>query len=193
MAASEPCYHCGLPIPAGAEFPVEIDQIRREMCCAGCQAVAQAIVGNGLGDYYRHRDALPESPREALPQIVADFVLFDHPDVQKNFVRRVEGATGEHEQEAALILEGITCAACVWLNESHVRRQSGVTAIDINYTTRRARVRWDERITKLSAILEAIAAIGYRAHPYDVGRSEELARKERKAAHCGGCSSPASA
>jgi hypothetical protein len=26
-----------------------------------------------------------------LPQIVADFVLFDHPDVQKNFVRRAEG------------------------------------------------------------------------------------------------------
>jgi Cu2+-exporting ATPase len=176
------CYHCGLPIPAGLDLPVEIGGQRREMCCAGCQAVAQAIVDNGLADYYRHRDAMPESPREALPQIVADFVLFDHPDVQKNFVRRAEGAAGEHEQEAALILEGITCAACVWLNESHVRRQPGVTAIDINYTTRRARVRWDERVTKLSAILEAIAAIGYRAHPYDVGRSEELAQKERKAA-----------
>ncbi|OHC61436.1 MAG: copper-translocating P-type ATPase [Rhodocyclales bacterium GWA2_65_19] len=176
------CYHCGLPVPAGVEFPVEIDRVRREMCCAGCQAVAQAIVDNGLGDYYRHRDAMPESPREALPQVLADFGLFDHPDVQKNFVRRAEGAAGEHEQEAALILEGITCAACVWLNESHVRRQPGVTAIDINYATRRARVRWDERVTKLSAILEAIAAIGYRAHPYDIGRSEELARKERKAA-----------
>ncbi len=176
------CYHCGLPIPAGADFTVEIERVRREMCCAGCQAVAQAIVDNGLAEYYRHRDAMPESPREALPQIVADFGLFDHPDVQKNFVRRAEGPAGEHEQEAALILEGITCAACVWLNESHVRRQPGVTSIDINYTTRRARVRWDERVTKLSAILEAIAAIGYRAHPYDVGRSEELAQKERKAA-----------
>ena len=181
-AENQPCYHCGLPIPASVDSTVEIDGQRREMCCAGCQAVAQAIVGNGLADYYRHRDAMPESPREALPQIVADFVLFDHPDVQKNFVRRAEGVAGEHEQEAALILEGITCAACVWLNESHVRRQPGVTAIDINYTTRRARVRWDERVTRLSAILEAIAAIGYRAHPYDVGRSEELAQKERKAA-----------
>jgi Cu2+-exporting ATPase len=186
MAASEPCYHCGLPLPEAVDtvgkFAVEIDGQRRAMCCAGCQAVAQAIVGNDLADYYRHRDALPESPREALPQIVADFGLFDHPDVQKNFVRRAEGVAGEHEQEAALILEGITCAACVWLNESHVRRQPGVTAVDINYTTRRARVRWDERVTRLSAILEAIAAIGYRAHPYDIRRSEELALKERKAA-----------
>ena len=182
MADKDSCYHCGLPIPAGAEFPVDIEQARREMCCAGCQAVAQAIVANGLADYYRHRDALPESPREALPLALADFGLFDHPDVQKNFVRRAEGLAGEHEQEAALILEGITCAACVWLNESHVRRQPGVTAVDINYTTRRARVRWDARVTRLSAILEAIAAIGYRAHPYDIGRAEELAQKERKAA-----------
>ena len=176
------CYHCGLPIPSDADYSVDIDGQRREMCCAGCQAVAHAIVDNGLADYYRHRDAMPESPREALPQVLAEFGLFDHPDVQKNFVRRAEGAAGEHEQEAALILEGITCAACVWLNEAHVRRQPGVTAIDINYTTRRARVRWDERVTKLSAILEAVAAIGYRAHPYDIGRAEELAQKERKAA-----------
>lgn len=148
------------------------------MCCAGCRAVAQAIVDNGLADYYRHRDAMPESPREALPTALQELGLFDHPDVQKSFVRPV----GEHEQEAALMLEGITCAACVWLNEEHVRRQPGVTAVDINYATRRARVRWDSRLTRLSAILAAVAAIGYRAHPYDVGRSEELARKERKAA-----------
>ena len=41
------CYHCGLPIPAAADFPVEIERARREMCCAGCQAVAQAIVDQG--------------------------------------------------------------------------------------------------------------------------------------------------
>ncbi len=181
MAEHQACYHCGLPIPADAEFAVEIGGEKREMCCVGCSAVAQAIVANGLGEYYRHRDALPESPREALPQSIAELGLFDHPDVQKSFVRHAQGA-GEHVQEAALILEGITCAACVWLNESHLRRQPGVTSVDINYTTRRARVCWDDRETRLSAILESIAAIGYRAHPYDVGRSEELARKERKAA-----------
>ncbi|MCF8177023.1 MAG: heavy metal translocating P-type ATPase [Sulfuritalea sp.] len=183
MAAdTQACYHCGLPIPTAASFSVVINEAPRAMCCAGCQAVAQAIVDSGLADYYRHRDAMPESPREALPLALSDFGLFDHPDVQKNFVRRANGAAGEHEQEAALILEGITCSACVWLNETHVRRQPGVTSVEINYTTRRARVRWDERVTRLSAILEAIAAIGYRAHPYDIGRAEVLARKERKAA-----------
>lgn len=161
MATAHDCYHCGLPVPQGLDLFVEIGGESRAMCCAGCQAVAQAIVANGLTDYYQHRDALPESPREAIPQALQELGLFDHPDVQKNFVRPV----GEHEREAALILEGITCAACVWLNESHIAKQPGVTAVDINYATRRARVRWDENITKLSAILEAIQVIGYRAIP----------------------------
>ncbi|GAB2180556.1 heavy metal translocating P-type ATPase [Denitratisoma sp. agr-D3] len=172
------CYHCGLPIPAGVDFSVAIDGSPREMCCIGCQAVAEAIIAGGHGDYYRHRDAMPESPREALPAALQELGVFDHPDVQKGFVRPV----GESEAEASLILEGITCAACVWLNESHISRQPGVTGVEINYATRRARVRWDTRKTQLSKILEAIAAIGYRAHPYDAGKSEQLARKERKSA-----------
>ena len=165
-------------MPQGVDLQVEIDGRPRAMCCVGCQAVAQAIVANGLTDYYRHRDALPESPREALPQALQELGLFDHPEVQKNFVRPV----GEHEREAALILEGITCAACVWLNEAHIAKQPGVTAVDINYATRRARVRWDANVTKLSAILEAVQAIGYHAHPYDATRSEQLAQKERRTA-----------
>jgi len=178
LSDNDPCYHCGLPIPAGLDIEVEIDGQPRRMCCGGCEAVAQAIVANKLTDYYRHRDAMPESPREAIPQALQELGLFDHPEVQKNFVRPV----GEHEREAALILEGITCAACVWLNEAHIARQPGVTAVDINYATRRARVRWDDNVTKLSAILEAIQAIGYRAHPYDITRSEQLAQKERRTA-----------
>ena len=146
------------------------------MCCIGCEAVAQSIVDNGLVDYYRHRDAMPETRREAMPVELQELGLFDHPDFQKSFVRPV----GEHEREASLILEGITCAACVWLNERHVAHQDGVSAVEINYATRRARVRWDERRIKLSDILGAIQAIGYRAYPYDAQRSEQLAERERR-------------
>ena len=148
------------------------------MCCAGCQAVAQAIVDGGLEDYYRHRDAMPESPREAIPEALRDSALFDHPAVQKDFV----APTGAGELEASLVLEGLTCAACVWLNEQHVARLPGVTAIHINYTTRRAQVRWDGNRIRLSQILDAIAAIGYRAHPYDADKAEALAKKERQSA-----------
>ncbi len=146
------------------------------MCCYGCQAVAQSIVDNGLDDYYRSRDSMPESPREAIPAILEQLAMFDHADFQKSFVK----ALGETEREASLLLEGITCSACIWLNEQHVGKLPGVTAVDINYTTRRARVRWDESRVKLSDILAAIAAIGYRAYPYDASKNEELAKKERR-------------
>ncbi|MBK1680029.1 heavy metal translocating P-type ATPase [Rhodocyclus tenuis] len=176
--SSTPCYHCGLPIPLGVDLSVGIDGERRAMCCIGCQAVAQSIVDNGLADYYRHRDALPESPREALPAVLADLRLYDNADFQKSFVRTL----GADEREAALLLEGITCSACIWLNEQHLSRLPGVLAADINYATRRARVRWDERRIRLSDILAAVAAIGYRAYPYDPARSEALAKEERRSA-----------
>ncbi|MCL2635305.1 MAG: heavy metal translocating P-type ATPase [Betaproteobacteria bacterium] len=172
------CYHCGLPLPDDVDLAVVIGGQRRAMCCYGCQAVASSIVDNGLEDYYRSRDALPESPREAMPAILDQLILFDHADFQRSFVKEL----GAGEREAALLLEGITCSACIWLNERHLGKLAGVTAVDINYATRRARVRWDEAKIKLSDILAAIAAIGYRAYPYDAARSEELSRKERREA-----------
>jgi len=172
------CYHCGLPIPDDVDLAVDIEGARHQMCCTGCQAVAQSIVSSGLIDYYKRRDAMPEQAREAMPDELKDLGLFDHPDFQQGFVKPI----GEHEREAALILEGITCSACIWLNEQHVAHQPGVTAVDINYATRRARVRWDERRIKLSDILAAIQAIGYRAYPYDAARSEQISQRERRSA-----------
>ncbi len=172
------CYHCGEPIPAGLDLSVAIDGQARAMCCIGCQAVAQAIVDHGLTDYYRHRDALPGSQREALPDVLQGLALYDHTDFQKSFVREL----GQGEREASLIIEGITCAACIWLNERHVAQLPGVLAVHVNFATRRARVRWDESRIKLSEILAAIFAIGYRAHPYDAARSEDVARRERRSA-----------
>jgi Cu2+-exporting ATPase len=170
------CYHCGLPVPADVDLVVNIAGEPRAMCCNGCQAVAQAIVDHGLADYYRSRDALPESPREALPAVVERLALFDHADFQKSFVKELDA----NEREASLLLEGITCSACIWLNEQHVGKLPGVTAVDINYATRRARVRWDETRIRLSEILGAIAAIGYRAYPYDAAKNEAISRKERR-------------
>ena len=176
--SQERCYHCGQIIPPDVDLTVAIEASPRAMCCIGCQAVAQAIVDNGLADYYRNRDALPETAREAVPAILDGLKLYDHADFQKSFVRML----GEHEREASLIIEGITCAACIWLNERHVAQLPGVTGVEINFATRRARVRWDAQRIQLSDILAAIVAIGYNAHPYDAAKNEELAKKERSRA-----------
>ncbi|WP_189373632.1 heavy metal translocating P-type ATPase [Vogesella alkaliphila] len=175
---SAPCFHCGLPVPADADYPVRYRQLHQQTCCAGCQAVAQTIIDAGLDDYYQHRT---EGGRqaEALPaELLQQMQLYDNDELQKSFVH----LESEQVREAALMLEGITCAACVWLNEQQLRRLPGVLTVDINYATHRARVRWDNDRLQLSAILEAIAAIGYRAHPYDASRQEALHQKERKQA-----------
>ena len=175
-SAAVACFHCGLPVPAGADFAVEIDGARQPMCCRGCQAVAQAIVDGGLADYYKFRTAQAPTAREIVPEFLRQTTVYDLPDVQRSFVR----AEDEHVREAALILEGITCAACVWLNERHLARLPGVLAVHINYATHRARVRWDERRIHLSDILQAVSRIGYLAHPFDPGRQQQRLEHERK-------------
>jgi Cu2+-exporting ATPase len=172
------CFHCGLPVPPGSSYWTRVDGVSHRMCCPGCAAVAEAIVAQGLSGYYRHRTALPLRGTEALPGFLAELKLYDDPAVQQSFVREA----APHVREAALILEGITCAACVWLNEQHLGRLPGIVSVTLNYATRRAYVRWDERHLKLSDILKAVTDIGYTAHPFDTARFDEVAQRERKTA-----------
>jgi Cu2+-exporting ATPase len=170
------CFHCGQPVPHGVNLQVTIDGEPRAMCCRGCQAVAEAIVAGGLGDYYRYRTENAPTARETVPEFLRQALAYDNPEIQKSFVRGLD----EHVREASLILEGIVCAACVWLNEQHLARLAGVLEVSINYATHRARVRWDESRVKLSGILQAVSEIGYLAHPYDPNRAQEILERERR-------------
>ena len=175
FALDTTCYHCGLPVPRGAPWFAQIGGKPRAMCCAGCQAVADAVIAHGLADYYDKRDALPESQRELVPAALAELELYDEPAVQQALT---SGDQGER-REVSLLLEGITCGACVWLIERRVARIHGVTGISVNYATRRALLAWDRDRTRLSEVLRAIADIGYRATPYDARRAEGAYRRER--------------
>jgi P-type Cu2+ transporter len=179
IVSTEPaadCFHCGLPVPPGSDFRVDIDGAPRPMCCRGCEAVARAIVDGGMSDYYKFRTATAPTAREIVPEFLRQTALYDLPEIQKSFVR----ADGEHVREAALILEGITCPACVWLNERHLAQVPGVLEVHINYATHRARVRWDERRVHLSDILQAVSRIGYLAHPFDPGRYQQQLENDRR-------------
>src|SRR4051812_32322112 len=96
-------FHCGLPLEH-ARFAVLIDGISRETCCAGCQAIAQTIVENGLGAYYRNRTAPPPAAKTGS-EVLVELGAYDLPDIQRTFVH-CEGT----DREASLLLEGITCA-----------------------------------------------------------------------------------
>lgn len=172
------CFHCGQPIPPGTHYSVDIDEESREMCCTGCHAVATAIVDNNLTDYYRFRTKISDKPDDLVPEALRQLQVYDSPDLQKSFVRE----TGANIREASLILEGIVCAACVWLNEHHVRQLDGVRDFRINYSTHRATLKWDNERLHLSQVLQAISEIGYHAHPFDPRRLESLQKKEKSAA-----------
>ncbi len=177
-ALAQDCFHCGLPVPRGSHYHVEIEGQARAMCCPGCQAVAESIVGAGLTEYYRYRTAPSRTAQELVPEVLRQLDLYDKPEIQKTFVT----IDPKNLREASLILEGIVCAACVWLNERHVSRLPGVSEFNVNYTTHRARVKWDDSQIHLSDILRAISAIGYIAHPFDPGRQEAVYKRERSLA-----------
>ena len=175
------CFHCGLPVTEAGRYTALVDGAVREMCCPGCRAVAETIAGAGLASYYRSRETLP--PRESgveprPPTARAVLEVYDRPELQRGFV--TEHADGT--REAVLILEDVHCAACVWLNEQHLARQPGVTSVDINYVSRRARVRWHPAQIRLSQLLCAVEAIGYHAWPDDDANRARVERRERRQA-----------
>lgn len=172
------CFHCGLPVPSGGRFQVTIDTVVRPMCCPGCEAVAESIAKAGLTDFYRYRTETSPTAQSPVPDLLRQLELYDRPEIQQTFVSR----DPQQLREASLILEGIVCAACVWLNERHVGRLPGVVEFNVNYATHRARVKWDDSKIHLSDILRAITDIGYIAHPFDPGRQEAVFKQERSLA-----------
>ena len=171
----ENCFHCSLPVPKNSSYLVTVDGEERAMCCPGCQAVANAIVDGGLTSFYKYRTDTSPTARAAVPEVLQELTLYDKPELQRTFVSTDE----KNIKQASLILEGIVCAACVWLNERHIGALPGVVEFRVNYSTHRARVRWDDTEIKLSDILKAVASIGYIAHPFDAGRQEAVYKKER--------------
>ncbi|MHC8349928.1 heavy metal translocating P-type ATPase [Pseudomonas sp. RT4P38] len=177
MTTPLPCYHCALPVPAGSRFTAAVLGEAREFCCPGCQAVAEAIVAGGLESYYQHRSESSANP-EALPvQLVDELALYDRADVQAPFVRH-EGDLAE----TTLLMEGISCAACGWLIEKHLRGLPAVAEARLNLSNHRLHVRWADAQLPLSQLLSELRHIGYTAHPYQADRaSEQLASENRLA------------
>ena len=179
----ERCFHCGQDVPNGTHFVANIKGTAQSMCCPGCKAVAETIISSGLEHYYKYRQGdsaiVPELSGTELPSTVQDELkLYDNPSIQQAFVVTLE----DNSKEATLVIEGITCAACVWLLEHHLVKQTGVDQASVNLTNHRARIRWNDNRTSLSSIMAAIYHIGYQGHPYHPDKEEQLLTLEKKRA-----------
>lgn len=148
------------------------------MCCRGCQAAAETIVACGLDRFYQVRTGEGSRPdTETGVDTAARFAAFDDAGLQSRFV----AVLPDGGLEAALLLDGISCAACCWLIEQRLAALSGVRRVNVNYAARTATVQWDPARVRLSVILAAITGLGYHASPYDAAAADRQLARERNA------------
>jgi len=127
------------------------------------------ISGAGLDDFYRRRDwqDVGLAPQAFQGQY--------HDNYLARFVYPAnEGSAVD------IIIDGIRCASCVWLNEKIIARLPGVLAVRVNYATGRARVMFDPTNVTPAAIFSRIAQIGYAPRPYTETAAREAAGHEQK-------------
>ncbi|RUM44605.1 MAG: cadmium-translocating P-type ATPase [Hydrogenimonas sp.] len=171
--AKVPCTHCHLEFDASVMITEEEGGETRYFCCKGCQGIFHLLRSEGLDSFY---DKLGKNHLEPPKEMGDDLHKFDLDGFRKKYV--VERSDGLNE--IYLIIEGIHCSACVWLNEKVLHQTAGVIEATINYTTNKAHVVWDPEEIKLSKIIEKIRAIGYNAYPYDPKLQEEHANRARR-------------
>ena len=112
---------------------------------------------------------------EPPPAIDSELEVFDLDDVQREFVDDLGDI-----REIHLLVEGIHCAACVWLIERRLANESGVLDANVNLSVKKLRLKWDNREIRLSQILHILGQIGYAAVPFDPEAAEGQIKKQNR-------------
>jgi len=170
------CFHCGLDIAPQLNHHTTVLGKRQSFCCLGCCAVADAIVNNGLEDYYHYRSEFAEKASENEVDLLQKLKVFDDDSILQEFVESDDDAS-----EIQLTISGINCAACGWLIEKQLAKLNGIMKVGVNVSARRASVTWNSQQLKLSQIFSHIEKIGYHAKPFQPEQHEATFRQENKA------------
>jgi len=129
--------------------------------------VCRVIHESGLAGFYERlhkREASIAPP----PDAPADIDQYDLPEVQQEFVRHLSDGSSE----AQLMVDGIHCAACVWLIEKALGGMPGIARAEVNLVHHRLLLQWHPSQLALSAILKRLAATGYAAVPFSPDNAE---------------------
>ncbi len=168
------CFHCGLPIAADADYHCGLDGKQRDFCCFACQSVCEAIYEAGLQGYYQRT---PQGTLLAPPPTPPrDIEMYDLDEVQLDFVSCQGDLRDTH-----LLVEGIHCAACVWLIERDMMRTPGVLKANVNLAGKRLNLSWDNSQVKLSTLIQRLSRIGYAGVPYDPEAAEGAMKRINRA------------
>ena len=177
---AETCFHCGLDVPTQTNFRAMFDGRTRAFCCVGCEAVFRTIVDAGLDAYYRNRTGVAATAPDAETVRAQRDVdrLFELDAVRADYVTTPSAGSCT----ADLYVDGITCAACVWLAESALRRVPGVTAAAVNQVTHRASVSWNGQATDLGILQTALRQVGLGVQPAAAADRFQTRRRARRRA-----------
>lgn len=164
------CNHCHLEFDKN----IMINDNDLNFCCKGCQGVYHLLKSDGLESFYEKLGNKTIAP--PIEVFNDDITKFDSLNFYDNYVSK----TKEGFNQIDLIIEGIHCAACVWLNEKILFDTKGIVEANINFTTNKARIIWDDDILKLSQIILKIRSIGYNAYAYDSSVADIAASKAKQ-------------
>ncbi|MEM6995683.1 MAG: heavy metal translocating P-type ATPase metal-binding domain-containing protein, partial [Myxococcota bacterium] len=149
------CSHCTLVVPVGLQRPEDTEQF----CCHGCRTAYALIHDHGLQAYY----GLPD--RGAGAAVTGDrqvrYAELDRPAFLAAHTTELPGG----QRRATLGIDGIHCAACLWLLERLPRVVPGVITARVDWRRATIEVRWSASAVALSTIANGIAGLGYRPHP----------------------------
>ncbi|HEX2839571.1 MAG TPA: heavy metal translocating P-type ATPase [Phycisphaerales bacterium] len=168
------CTHCGLDVPAGL---VEHDA-EHQFCCEGCRAAFHVIHEGGLAKFYALREREEVAMRAARPSRARAYAEFDDPSFQNLYCRACAGNLRSTE----LLLEGVHCAACVWLLEKLPTLVPGVIEARLNLRRASLRLVWSEDQVRLSTIARTLATLGYAPHPARGRTAEDIRRADDRRA-----------
>ncbi|AXX86424.1 cytochrome oxidase maturation protein, cbb3-type [Malaciobacter marinus] len=163
------CDHCHLEYDE--DIMIKDDSLH--FCCKGCQGVYHLLKDDGLDSFYEKLGNKTIAPPLTTDN---DVEKFDTKSFEDNFIK----TTDEGFSRIDLIIEGIHCAACVWLNEKVLYDTDGIVEANINFSTNKAKIVWDEDKIKLSEIILKIRSIGYNAYAYDATIADEKATKSKR-------------
>lgn len=84
--------------------------------------------------------------------------------------------------QSSLLLDGLRCAACSGIVERGLSELPGVVSARVSMSKRRAVVVWSPALTRPSAILAAVKALGYSASPASNNESQLNSTKKNRSA-----------
>ncbi len=166
---SADCRHCSLPVPAGLIVANRDEQF----CCNGCETAYHLISSSGLDAFYKMVDSSSED--QTLRDRKDPLQRFDELG-DANFLSRFAHPLPNGLMEIRLGLEGIHCAACVWLVEKLPALVPGVILSQVNWSSATLRLRWAPDQTTLPAIASVLYRLGYTPHP--IRTSEKALRRQ---------------